>query len=82
MLCIGKVIPHSYCYGHYNECHEGSDISQSIGLQGSHSLMEVEVIWYIESQGTGNTGHLWNFKIMYSSSMQTKKVNLQHLILA
>ena len=52
------VIPHSCCYWHYNECHEGSDISQSIGLQGSHSLMEVEVIWHIESQGTGNTGHL------------------------
>ena len=61
MLCIHVrycIIPDSECDWHYNECDEGSDISQSIGLQGGHSLMEVEVVWYIESHDTFKTRHL------------------------
>ena len=51
-------IPHSNCDWYYNECNQRSDISQSIGLQGSHFLVEAEVVRHIESQGTCNARHL------------------------
>ena len=51
-------LPHSACNWCYSQCNQWSNIPQPVRLQGSHSLMEAEVIWHIQSEGTGNAGHL------------------------
>ena len=51
-------LPHSCCNWYHNECYKRSEISQPIGLQRSHSLMEAEVVWNIQSQGASDAGHL------------------------
>ena len=55
----GINLPHSTYNWYYDQCNQWSEIPQSIRLQGSHSVMEAEVIWHIQSQSASNAGHLY-----------------------